>query len=193
VALLAEEIVEEWLNRQGYFTIRGIKTGVDELDILAIRPSEDAMLECRHIEVQASVRPVSYISRVPKQVQRETGKAATSSKRSTEELVVGVEEWVTNKFAKPKKLKLMKQLAPGDWSRELVIHRVKSREEVLLIEQHGIVVHHLSTIVRDLAHGTYLLPSASGAHLIDLLHMVTGEAPPDPLEAAVYRPGPTRR
>lgn len=25
MALLAEEIVEEWLNRQGYFTIRGIK------------------------------------------------------------------------------------------------------------------------------------------------------------------------
>lgn len=27
MALLAEEIVEEWLNRQGYFTIRGVKVG----------------------------------------------------------------------------------------------------------------------------------------------------------------------
>jgi len=35
---LGEEIVEEWLNRQGHFTIRGIKLGVDEIDILAIRP-----------------------------------------------------------------------------------------------------------------------------------------------------------
>jgi hypothetical protein len=32
MALLAEEIVEEWLNRQGYFTIRGIKKGVHEID-----------------------------------------------------------------------------------------------------------------------------------------------------------------
>ena len=31
-----EEVVEEWLNRNGYFTIRGIKVGVDEIDTLAI-------------------------------------------------------------------------------------------------------------------------------------------------------------
>lgn len=36
MALLAEEIVEEWLNRQGYFTIRGIKMGVQEIDLLAV-------------------------------------------------------------------------------------------------------------------------------------------------------------
>jgi len=30
MALLAEEVVEEWLNRQGYFTIRGIRLGVHE-------------------------------------------------------------------------------------------------------------------------------------------------------------------
>lgn len=28
MALLAEQLVEEWLNRQGYFTIRCIKIGV---------------------------------------------------------------------------------------------------------------------------------------------------------------------
>ena len=33
MALLAEEIVEEWLNRQGYFTIRGVKVGVHEMDL----------------------------------------------------------------------------------------------------------------------------------------------------------------
>jgi len=41
MALLAEEVVEEWLNRKGYFTIRGVKVGVDEIDILAIRPTLD--------------------------------------------------------------------------------------------------------------------------------------------------------
>jgi hypothetical protein len=77
VALLAEELVEEWLNRQGYFTIRGIKTGVHEIDILAVRPSPEG-LECRQLEVQASMRPVSYITRVPTAVQEATGRAATS-------------------------------------------------------------------------------------------------------------------
>jgi len=64
MALLAEELVDEWLNRKGYFTTRGIKTGVHEIDILAVRPLESG-LECRQLEVQASMRPVSYITRVP--------------------------------------------------------------------------------------------------------------------------------
>jgi hypothetical protein len=37
MALLAEEIVEEWLNRHGYFTICGIKMGVHEIDLLAVK------------------------------------------------------------------------------------------------------------------------------------------------------------
>ena len=36
MALLAEEIVEEWLNRQGFFTIRGIKQGTQEIDLLSV-------------------------------------------------------------------------------------------------------------------------------------------------------------
>jgi hypothetical protein len=47
MALLAEEIVEEWLNHHGFFTIRGAKTGVREIDILAVRPTTTG-LECRY-------------------------------------------------------------------------------------------------------------------------------------------------
>ena len=61
MALLAEELVEEWLNRQGYFTIRGVKLGVHEIDLLAIRPA-GVKLECRQIEVQASVLPTRLTS-----------------------------------------------------------------------------------------------------------------------------------
>ncbi len=97
MALLAEEIVEEWLNRQGYFTIRGIKLGVHEIDLLAIKWQVGGITECRHIEVQASMRPVSYISRVPK-VGQKAGRPANSAKRSDEELNQGVAEWVETKF-----------------------------------------------------------------------------------------------
>jgi Holliday junction resolvase-like predicted endonuclease len=41
MALLAEEIVEEWLNRQGYFTIRGIRLGVNEIDLVAVKFRSD--------------------------------------------------------------------------------------------------------------------------------------------------------
>jgi hypothetical protein len=39
VALVAESLVEEWLNRQNFFTIRGVKHGIDEIDLLAIKAS----------------------------------------------------------------------------------------------------------------------------------------------------------
>lgn len=82
MALLAEEIVEEWLNRQGHFTIRGIKLGVHEIDLLAIK-ANSGEIERRHIEVQASMRPVSYITSVSKERQKRTGKKPGSAKKRT--------------------------------------------------------------------------------------------------------------
>jgi hypothetical protein len=59
--LLAETLVDEWLNRRGFFTVRGIKDGVEEIDLLGVRPTSNG-LEGWHVEVQASFRPVNYIT-----------------------------------------------------------------------------------------------------------------------------------
>lgn len=172
MALLAEEIVEEWLNRQGYFTIRGIKLGVQEIDLLAVRslPDGSGQAECRHIEVQASMRPVSYISRVPKESQK-AGRAANSAKRSEDELRSGVAEWVERKFRRADKTSLMAKLWKGAWSSELVVNVVRSEDEVDLIESHGIRIHRLADIVSDLASDSFVIKSASGADFVDLIHM----------------------
>ena len=170
MALLAEVIVEEWLNRQGYFTIRGIKMGVHEIDLLAIKRHNDGVVECRHLEVQASMRPVSYISRVPKKLQR-SGRAANSAKRSQKELVVGVKEWVEKKFHREDKKKLMKKLWNGQWSSELVVNVVKSEDEVELISNHDIKIHRLHKIVASLANQKFIVGSASGGDILDLIHM----------------------
>lgn len=170
MALLAEEIVEEWLNRQGYFTIRGIKLGVNEIDLLAVRPQPNGTAECRHVEVQASMRPVSYISRVPKELQK-SGRAANSAARSSAELVDGVVEWVDKKFRSDKKKVLMQSLWRGEWSSELVLNVVKSQHEVELIRGHGIKVIWLKSIVSSLANGKFPINSAAGADFIDLIHM----------------------
>lgn len=171
MALLAEEIVEEWLNRQGYFTIRGIKLGVNEIDLLAIRQKADGSVECRHIEVQASMRPVSYISRVPKAIQK-TGRAPNSAARTPDELVEGVAEWVHKKFKEPRKVGLMQALWQSDWSSELVLNNVKSEEEVALIAGHGIKVIRLPEIIQDL--GQEWAYAASGADFVDLIRMGGG-------------------
>lgn len=170
MALLAEELVEEWLNRQGYFTIRGVKLGVHEIDILATKFMEDGSVEYRHIEVQASMRPVSYISKVPKNIQKQ-GKAANSASRTEEELVQGVHEWVEKKFKLEKKIKLMQSLAPAQWSSELVINNVKSIEEVNLIKEHGIKIITLPEVIAELHDKKFIIKSASGADFVDLVNM----------------------
>ena len=170
MALLAEEIVQEWLNRQGYFTIRGIKLGVQEIDLLAIKFLGNGSADCRHIEVQASMRPVSNISRVPKAVQK-TGRSANSAKRSDEELVEGVTEWVEKKFKRADKKALINSLWQGNWTSELVINVVKSSEEVDLIASHGVKILHLSDIIAELANDTFIVKSASGADIVDLIQM----------------------
>ena len=170
MALLAEEIVEEWLNRQGYFTIRGIKLGVDEIDLLALRFGESNEPEYRHIEVQASMRPISYISQVPKAAQK-LGRAPNSAKRSDEELVEGVKEWVERKFFKPRKRQLLQSLCPIKWSTELVLNNVKSEQEVELIACHGIKIIRFREIISELKGGDFSVRSASGADFVDLIHM----------------------
>tara|TARA_Y100001937_G_scaffold124175_1_gene188442 strand:+ start:278 stop:817 length:540 start_codon:yes stop_codon:yes gene_type:complete len=171
MALLAEEIVEEWLNRQGYFTIRGIRLGVNEVDLVAVKFSEGQEVVCRHIEVQASMRPVSYISKVPK-AARKTGRAPNSAARSEEELVEGVAEWVEGKFFAAKKRALMQTLCNGDWSSELVINNVKSEKEVGLISERGITIRRLSDIVLELNDSSkFPIKSAAGSDFIDLLQM----------------------
>lgn len=171
MALLAEELVEEWLNRMGYFTIRGVKIGVHEIDLLAMRPVH-GKLECRHIEVQASVRPVSYVTRVPKHIQKATGRAAASAKaRTDEELRQGIKEWIHKKFDHPTKNALRNRLAPGPWSRELVLHQVKFEREVELVREAGITVHRLAALLTELNSKDLSLEGAAGAHLVDLVSM----------------------
>jgi hypothetical protein len=170
MSLLAEEIVEEWLNRQGYFTLRGVRLGVHEIDLLALRQTETG-LDRRHIEVQASVRPMSYVTDLPKAVQKKTGRKPKSTKqRSADELKLGVEEWVFKKWDLRDKVKLRAKLAAGQWSRELVVHLVKHEHELDLLRQAGVTILRLRDIVHQLKSGDgMVLEGAAGAHLLDLV------------------------
>ena len=99
MALLAEELVEEWLNRNGCFTIREIKLGVHEIDLLAIRVN-GTKIDARHVEVQASIHPISYLSPLPKSIRKSTGRESASTKVRSEKdkLRDGIKEWVNKKF-----------------------------------------------------------------------------------------------
>lgn len=167
MALLAEEVVEEWLNQLGFFTIRGIKIGVNEMDILAIRRNTKGV-DLRHYEVHASVNPVSYISRVPKAVQKATGRAATSAKsRSIDELHTGVDEWIEKKFRMEKKAKMRENLWPGEWSFHFVINKVKHAEELAIFRKTEVEIIQLGDVLGELKAKTPF--TAAGKDLIDLM------------------------
>jgi hypothetical protein len=169
MALLAEEIVEEWLNRNGYFTIRGIKLGVHEIDLLALA-IRGSTIEARHIEVQASIRPISYLCPLPKNTQKETGRSPMSMKqRTSKELADGVTEWVNKKYHQDTKKRLRNALYQGVWKYELVIHNIKFPEELRLIEKQGIKIYRLADIVKNLSAGQTIIQSAAGSALLELV------------------------
>lgn len=177
MSLLGEEVVEEWLNRNGYFTIRGIKVGVDEVDILAIKPLPNGQHECRHIEVQVSINPISYITKVPSAIRKKTGIAAhNAKKRDLEQLTQGVKEWINAKYDLPRKIELRQNLCSGDWRKELVVGRVKHEEEIDLLREAGVTILRLKDIISEMVEKQTLVKSAAGADLVDLMLIGKQEA-----------------
>ena len=118
------------VESSGSFTIRGIRLGNDEIDILAIN-SKHGRLERRHIEVQVAINPTAYISKVTKAIQKKLRIRPNSAKKRIEnELKQCVKEWIDKKFNQFKKAQLKQSLCPGEWSMELVVYRVKHDEEL---------------------------------------------------------------
>ena len=170
MSLLGEEVVEEWLNRNGYFTIRGIRLGNDEIDILAIRPLPDGRHECRHVEVQVSINPISYITKVPAAIRKQTGIAPhNAKKRDTAQLTQGVHEWVDAKFDQPRKVELRNRLCAGSWTKELVVGTVKHEEELDLLKQTGVTIHRLKDVLSEMTKKPGVVKASAGADLYDLM------------------------
>ncbi len=139
MALLAESLVEEWLNRQGFFTIRGIKQRISEIDLLAVRPTDSGLVGW-HVEVQVSFRPVGYICKLPKAVARAAQIDRTSAKtRVSDEILVCVRDWIEGKYHAKHKQELRNQLWPGvEWSFHLVHGVVKDETELTAIKECGV-------------------------------------------------------
>ncbi len=172
MSLLAEELVEEWLNRNGFFTIRGIKLGVHEIDLLSIGFKNGETI-CRHIEVQASIRPVSYICPLPNAIRKATGQGPNNAKKRTSDVITkGVQEWVEKKFNLPIKQALREKLFHGNWKFELVVHQVRFEDELKLIEEHGILIHRLDDIITELSSPKTVVTLSAGASGSDLIELI---------------------
>ena len=170
MALVAETLVEEWLNRKGYFTIRGIKTGSGEIDLLAASFREPDAL---HVEVTVSTNPIGYIGR--------DASGSYVKKRTHEEVKAGAEDWFIKKFQgrKEQVVRQREELCPDRrWRFMLVYGNLRYSEELRSIEDCGVEVKHIGEVLEELKDGkrTFVTSSeASGvAELFDIFCTVQG-------------------
>ncbi|MBS7808043.1 hypothetical protein [Variovorax sp. PCZ-1] len=172
MALLAESLVEEWLNRQGFFTVRGVRAGVDELDLLAIRPRKNGLgLEARHVEVQMSVNPIAYISSLTSDQTKLYGKGKTSAwRRPDEALPISVAAWVNKKFLKDTKILARNRAWPDlQWTFQFVHGKVKHHAELTLIASYGIELIPFHSVLSDLCDNVDNSPkSGAGSDIADM-------------------------
>ena len=159
MALLDEQLVEEWLNRQNFFTMRGIKSGNDEIDLLAIRPKPEG-LECWHVEVQISYRPVNYI-----------GGDINARKRTKNELREGVEQWVAKKFTSPKKAKRRNEILPDAKWRYFLVHAVlKDEAELVIMKELGVELIPYKRVLADLRLEKQSKSSSAASGIVEMLN-----------------------
>jgi hypothetical protein len=172
MALIAEALVEEWLTRQGYFTIRSLKVGQAELDLLGCR-NVSGQWQFIHAEVQVSYRPVKYITNLSKARQEEFSiRAASSAKRrQPEQLRLSVEDWVNKKFFSPKVVVARNILSwNGQWRYLLVHGKVRFNEELEELRRNGnLELLTIEEIVDTLKNATFNFSTTQGTDLIDLM------------------------
>jgi hypothetical protein len=170
MALIAEEVVEEWLNRQGFFTIRGVKVGRGEMDLLAIRVRSNRKVECRHVEVQVSVAPIGYIA---------IHQIKSARKRTRAEMKSEARAWVKKKFKDLKKQKVRNELCPtaADWSFHFVHGNVKEEAELAVINGFNVKLHDVRKILREISEPSdRSYDGATGKDLVDLVATFGSEA-----------------
>lgn len=153
LSLLAESLVEEWLNREGYFTIRGAKHGNHEIDLLAVRQGPDG-IEARHIECQISTNAMSYVCPLTKEQAERLGKVPrNASRRNAHEMRIAVEGWVEKKFKSAEKEQARtKAWASLNWSLEFVHGDIRHHDEIDMIRACGINVIPVKAVLQSLCN-----------------------------------------
>ena len=177
--LLAETLVDEWLNRKGFFTIRGIKDGVDEMDLLGVRPTQVG-LEGWHVEVQVSFRPVSYIAKLTKELQAKLNKKPNSAWARPPEIVEEcIRAWMANKFTSPNKVAARERAWPGIQWRHYFVHGVvKCEAELTAIQASGITLVSLHQVLTDICtRADAGSPGAAGTDLADIIDYYESRKP----------------
>lgn len=149
---IAEKFVEEWLNRNHFFTVRGLSAGVREIDLLALR-NRGSGIETAHFEVSVSANPVGYMTLLTKEAMAELGatSAGAAVARPPHLVKQCAEAWVQRKFLHPVISACRDDFVPGSQWEMVFAHGVLNHpEELEYIKGCGVKTVHISKIIDDL-------------------------------------------
>jgi hypothetical protein len=167
MALLAESVVEEWLNRRRFFTIRGVKHGVGEMDILAVRRETNGKIAAWHVEVQVSFRPVGYIC-----------PPRSAKQRTSQEIAQCAGAWVEKKFLVEKKVKEREQFWQGlEWKFLFVHGVVRDNGELEAIKSNNVRLMPFINILDDLHTADQKCSAFAAGDLVEILRYYQENAP----------------
>ena len=173
MAALAESLVDEWLNRQGFLTVRGVKQGVDEIDLLGVRPIDGGGLEAWHVEVQASFRPINYFSPLTAQALRDgvAGHPNAAVRRTPELIRACAKEWTERKFKSPKKTAMRSAAWPNlAWTHVFVHGIVLDLFEVQCVADCGVTIVPLYKVLAALRHrDAHRIRGVAGTDLSEII------------------------
>lgn len=163
-----EQLVEQWLNKNRFFTIQGLKTGNDEIDFLAIRMRDDGTVEYKHVEVQVSFRPIGFVCGLP---------LAT---RDQAEIERGVQAWIYKKFENPKKHKLRETYASKDvdWEYVLVHGEMKHNVEYQIFLNSRIQLIPYTSVLAELTHNSSHVTSSPANGILEIVRYANKKAGP---------------
>jgi hypothetical protein len=130
---------------------RGIKHGLAEIDLLAIRHEAETPVIGWHVEVQVSFRPVTYIAKLTDDMARASNRLRTNaSARTPDQIETCASEWVQSKFKADAKAKAREGLWPH--VRYHLVHaRVRERRELEVFQREGVTCHSFRQLLADLS------------------------------------------
>jgi hypothetical protein len=135
---LIADVVGEWLCLKGYFIIRGLKVGLNEIDVLAIKPRDGRIAEAAHYEISISTTPIGYLGKRNARRQSET------------EVRKSVARFVAKKYTNANTVKLIERLVGKRYDRYFVTGNRKHEMEVVALKEHGVKVIPVTQVLAEL-------------------------------------------
>ncbi|MBI2049856.1 MAG: hypothetical protein HYT35_00135 [Candidatus Staskawiczbacteria bacterium] len=136
---IIENIVANWFNSKGYFLIKNLKIGVNEIDILAVKLNNDQKVgDAIHIEIQCSSNPIGYI-----------GGSSSAKRRNVSEIKLGVASYIDRKFNNKKIRNVIERLIGNKYRKMFICGKLKYENTIKYFEKDGIEVMRVWQIFKE--------------------------------------------